>query len=751
MELVRDTVLSLRISQHASVALAYRYGIICQASTINFYYQTKGKDNQDGSLTAKGVIDNVKVEIVIYGSTIKTALPTQKEFKTKVGVKSRDLIEGAFWGSDRFTLQHVVDLRNKYLESPKSMTVASLRKEISLISKQLSADDSDTITVHPPLKPTTSVTQPAGTELLVPNNEPDIADSITHHDPWITGDELYFLEVPETEWKAIITSSSIVDLPDLNVSADVVSRINQYCSTGEKTDIEKLYALNSEDSSLNVSGRPLQDFMIDLDPEQKKILSKIKEDGPYLIKGGAGTGKSIVGLYHIRDVILSRANESLFDYDTASYGVITYTNTLVDSNSAILESIMPGNVDTLVNHTTLDKLTFKLASTYLGISSRNIVNKRLDSSGISNWLSRFVKPSQSAADWEIISKLGCDYVAEEIEQIIYGNNISILDDYLTQSRRGRKRRLRANERQAVWNSYTAFSEICASKGVTTFGMLRVAALKQLDKDPMWPRYNALFVDEAQDLSKVSRLLCLGLVKNAQSLIMAADTAQSIYTVPPTWSETHKSFDFRRRRPLKLEKSYRSTAEISEAIEPLRLDPGDDDDKSMIPKPVRSGPKPSWVELPLALQGDGVCEIVLSYIRNDKKSVNAGQIAIIVADNKRAEFYLKALRLHDLPAQIVGKGRPILLNGSCVHIVTAHSSKGLGFPVVIVPDVHSDFYPSRISLAQCIDDQQKEQVFENQQRVLYVALSRASSFLHMVVDPHNPSQFVEKLYKSQHWE
>ena len=39
MELVRDTVLSLRISQHASVALAYRYGIICQASTINFYYQ----------------------------------------------------------------------------------------------------------------------------------------------------------------------------------------------------------------------------------------------------------------------------------------------------------------------------------------------------------------------------------------------------------------------------------------------------------------------------------------------------------------------------------------------------------------------------------------------------------------------------------------------------------------------------------------------------------------------------------------
>ena len=82
--------------------------------------------------------------------------------------------------------------------------------------------------------------------------------------------------------------------------------------------------------------------MIDLDPEQKKILNKIKNDGPYLIKGGAGTGKSIVGLYHIRDLIISRASESLFDDDAALYGVITYTNTLVACRIQEARSQNPG-------------------------------------------------------------------------------------------------------------------------------------------------------------------------------------------------------------------------------------------------------------------------------------------------------------------------------------------------------------------------------------------------------------------------
>jgi len=751
MELVRDTVLSLGVSQHANVALAFRYGIICDAPTTDFYYQSKGKNNEDGSLTAKGFIDGIKVEIVINGSVIVTALPIQKEFKTKVGVKARDTIEGAFWGSERFTLQHIVALRKKYLAFPERTATASLRKEIALIANEMSVAKSDRYTLYSQEKDSLNGPDKSDSEVIEVNKESVISTLNMHYDPWITGDELYFLQIPEKEWPAILRSTSIVDLSNLSVSSDVVSRINQYHSQGEKTDIEKIYGLNSVDSSLNVAGRSLKEFLIDLDPEQKEILSKIKDDGPYLLKGSAGTGKSIVGLYHIKDLIVSRASESLFDEDNALYGVITYTNTLVDANSAILENIMPGTVEARVHHTTLDKIVFKLASSYLGIPSRTIYKKRLDSSGISNWLSRFVKPSLSAIDCEIVSKIGWDYVAEEIEELIYGNNITNINQYLSQDRRGRKRGLRANERQAVWICYEAISVMCEEKGARTFGMLRVAALKQLDNDPLWPRYNALFVDEAQDLSKVSRLLCLGLVKNAKSLIMAADTGQSIYTIPPTWSETHEVFNFRGRRSLKLQKSYRSTAEISIAIEPLRLDPGDDDDKSILPKPVRSGPKPSWVEVPLASQGDGVCELVVKYTRSDENSVNAGQIAIIVADNQRAEFYRKTLHSNGLPAQVVSKANPIVLSGGCVHIVTAHSSKGLGFPIVIVPDVHGDYYPTRISLAQCSDDQQREQVFEKHQRLLYVALSRASSFLHMIVDPHYPSQFVSKLSRYQDWE
>lgn len=744
MPLIRDTVSTLRVTRHASVALAFRYGLVCENPNVNFYYQNKGKDNDDGTLTVKGVIENEKVQIVVDVNSAKiiTALPIQQEFKTKVGAKARDVIEGAFWGSESFTLQHVAELRGKFLGFSEQNAISSLRKEISLISKSMSAIP---LTKHPD---DSNKDLPVNNDVLREHESLQIS---LDRDPWITGDELYFLRIPEEEWPTILGSPSLESLANSGITSDLVLRLTQYKAHGDKTHIEKLYELNSVDSSLNVSGRPLKDFLIELDPNQKAVLSKIKDDGPYLIKGGAGTGKSIVGLYHIRDLMISRTSESLFDEDVAQYGVITYTNTLVDANSAILENILPGNVKADVHHTTLDKIVFRLASMSLGLTPRAIVNKRLDSSGISSWLSRYIKPMLSSTDCEICLKLGWAYIADEIEEVIYGNNLSNIDDYLSQNRIGRKRGLRANERKSVWNCFRAFSSFCKQRGGVTFGLLRVIALKKLQEDSSWPRYNALFVDEAQDLSKVSRLICLELVKDPKSLLMAADTAQSIYTIPPTWKETHKVFDFRRRRPLRLEKSYRSTAEISEAITPLRLDLGDDDDKSSFPEPVRSGPKPFWVEVPMAKQVEEVCSLILSYTKKCQNPVNAGQIAVIVPDNKRAKFYDQYLRSKGVSAQIVSKKNPIVLSGACVHIVTAHSSKGLSFPIVIVPDVNDEFYPTKISLDRCSDEQQIEQVLEKHQRLLYVALSRASSFLHMIVDTDLPSRFVKKLSKSEYWE
>ena len=192
-----------------------------------------------------------------------------------------------------------------------------------------------------------------------------------------------------------------------------------------------------------------------------------------------------------------------------------------------------------------------------------------------------------------LKKFSTEYIEEEITGVIYGNNIETFDIYKEFKRRGRKRALNSTTRAAIWNLFEKFDADCEKKNKFTFEKIRIYALKQLKHDNEYKKYSALFVDEAQDFSKVMRLICLELIKDNGTLLLAADTAQSIHIVPPTWVETSKYFDFRKNKPLQLTKSYRSTKEILKAINPLRIDLDDDeaDDSSFITESTRSGPKP----------------------------------------------------------------------------------------------------------------------------------------------------------------
>jgi superfamily I DNA/RNA helicase len=68
----------------------------------------------------------------------------------------------------------------------------------------------------------------------------------------------------------------------------------------------------------------------------------------------------------------------------------------------------------------------------------------------------------------------------------------------------------------------------------------------------------------------------------------------------------------------------------------------------------------------------------------------------------------------------------------------------------VVDVHANSYPAKFVLDKARDEQQREQILENEQRLLYVALSRASHRLTMVADPDQPSPFLKLLDKIRMW-
>ncbi len=564
---------------------------------------------------------------------------------------------------------------------------------------------------------------------------------------WICEDELFLLQIPQEYWAAIIEAGSIEALQRAPLDSRLKVRIEDYWTNPKQSQVEKLYALSPGQGVETIAQRPLSEFLIMLDPEQRAALSRIKAQGPYLLKGSAGTGKSLVGLYHIRDLIVMRAGESLYDTEAARYGVITYTNTLVDANAALLRSITPEAAHPGIDCTTLDKVAYDLAEKALG-RRPNALNLK----GIAQFIVDHVAPAllEDSRENHLLQRLGPEFVAAEIEQIIIGNGLKQLGEYLQVARLGRKRPLRREERDSVWKLYEALMMVLAQKKVQTFEQWRVLALEYLRDKPEHPRFTAMFVDEAQDFSKVARQLCLELIADPRNLLLAADTGQSIYANPPSWKQCDARFTFQARKPIQLSKSYRATWQIGQAIAGLRSDPGDEDDRSSNAAPVFSGPKPIWIDAALQHHPERVGELVARLVREGNNPVQPGLIAIIVRESSRCAVYARKLRERGIDCTQVEKGSPLKVDQRHVHVITAHSSKGLGFPIVIVPDVSTVYYPPQHLLARITDEEEKEDLLALEQRLLYVALSRASHRLYMLADSAAPCCFLSKLDPDTHW-
>ncbi|MGJ4802465.1 3'-5' exonuclease [Luteimonas sp. SDU82] len=565
---------------------------------------------------------------------------------------------------------------------------------------------------------------------------------------WICEDELFLLQIPQEVWPTILKAGSVEALQTAALDSRMKVRIEDYWTNPRQTQVEKLYTLSPDQGVDTIAQRPLSEFLILLDPEQRSALQRIRGDGPYLLKGSAGTGKSLVGLYHMRDLIESRAGESLFEGKPAWFGVITYTNTLVDANLELLRSITPESSHRMSLCRTLDKIAYKLATLSLG--RRPQLQGADAMTAIIDQVVRR-RNQEGSAEVLLLDKLGASYIASEIEQMIIGNGLEELQGYLEIERRGRRRALRREEREALWQLYLQFMSACRERNMQTWEQCRLIALNYLRNHPEYPRFSSLFVDEAQDFSKTARQLCLELVADPKNLLLAADSGQSIYATPQSWRKCDLRFNFQRRRPILLSKSYRATWQIGQAIAPLRSDPGDEDDQSANAAPVFSGPKPSWIDVALPEHPKRVAEEVEKLVRDSLHPIQAGLIAIIVRDSPRATAYQNALSERGIECAVVTKGAPLQVRRENVHIITAHSSKGLGFPVVFVPDVSASCYPPPYLLSRTTDQEQRDELGAQEQRLLYVALSRASHRLYMIVDREEPSVLVSKLDRSAHWD
>lgn len=555
---------------------------------------------------------------------------------------------------------------------------------------------------------------------------------------WISKDDLYSLHIPFQYQEQVLRTNSVDELDQLSIPDKYKLIIIDYWTNPASTHIGKLYSLETNQSFESILQQPLSKFLIQLDPAQQTALKKIKDDGPYLIKGGAGTGKSLVGLYYIRN--------QLQNFDLKHLGIITFTHTLADVNREIIYSIIESKHQNRITCLPLDKKAAKLAKL-----AWPELQKPIGASDLSRLLSTEILPKLPAGAFErkLVERLSVSYLAQEFEQMITGYGITEKEEYFELQRKGREVRLRKDDRSAVWNLYCQLRKVCKRSNIETFEGCRLLALNYLKENPDYNRYDVLFVDEAQDFSKVGRQLCLELVKDSTKLILASDLGQSIYGTPPSWRQSDIRFDFQKRRPISLSRSYRSTIQLHNAIESLRVDIDEDDDQTDASIPAFTGPPPIWIDAALTEHPKIVANQIQDRIVN--QSIQPGLICILIRENEPMKIYQNELHQLGIPSVIADSNTVFSVDEQAVRILTVHRSKGLEFPIVFVPELSETSYPPKRILDQTTDRKQKQELLQKERRLLYVALSRASQQLTILVDSDSPNRFTELLNRDTHWQ
>ena len=252
------------------------------------------------------------------------------------------------------------------------------------------------------------------------------------------------------------------------------------------------------------------------------------------------------------------------------------------------------------------------------------------------------------------------------------------------------------------------------------------------------QYDAVLIDEGHDFKPEWFKLVVQMIHpDTNSLLVLYDDAQSIYNGPKKLRFSFSSVGVQAQgRTTILKLNYRNTAEIlavARAFADDLLSPSDtEEDQAPTVLPMsagRRGPKPLLIKLP-SLKEEA------AHLANRLKEANRtgmpwNDMAVLYRHYAIGKEVADTFRRMGVPLQWQQVQKKFDPMHDSVKLITLHSSKGLEFPLVCMPAIGTS------------DD--KEHALEDEARLLYVAMTRATQEL--VVTHHEESVLGEKVRKA----
>jgi superfamily I DNA/RNA helicase/mRNA-degrading endonuclease RelE of RelBE toxin-antitoxin system len=547
-------------------------------------------------------------------------------------------------------------------------------------------------------------------------------------------------QIPQEYWQKILTIKYSDDILDLPIPERFIGRILDNCFPRDLAEIERSpeYKLTKpEDLEKFIEGE-IEAFLLKLDPEQEKLLDFGIDKGAVLVKGGAGAGKSTLALYRVKKLIEQGYNSILFT---------TYTNALTNYSQQLLGQLLgkpPAKLGVTV--VTVDSLIYQYYEKNYGkpklINSQ--VSLELLDTALTKTKIRAKNLFEEKAQRQYLERLGISYLLEEFETIIEAWGLTDLKQYLNFSRRGRGLSLNASHREAIWAVYETWRNLLKQQQYITFGQMRCQA-NEIASNLTQKPFDALIIDEAQDLSPIAIRFLINLVASNKGLYLTADASQSLYHRGFSWKQVHEDLKVA-GRTLILKRNYRNTQQITQACKEILVgtEAGDKECLEQELSPYIGDRPQILLSDSLDVQINALLQAFTVAAKKYRLPIHGG--AILCPTNQLGREIAEKIQAKGIKAKFFSS-KNIELHSPHVKVLTLHSAKGLEFPFVAVVGMEEGLLPA---IERAIPLDEIQQLLNQQRRLFYVGCSRAMRFLMVCGSAANPSTFLNSL-KDPYWQ
>ncbi|RME24488.1 MAG: hypothetical protein D6800_08625 [Candidatus Zixiibacteriota bacterium] len=552
--------------------------------------------------------------------------------------------------------------------------------------------------------------------------------------------------IPEEHHPALMRCRTEEDLLQADVPSEVLGRVMDalWPAPVEKIATQPDQVLFRPEDLEKYAAGTLRGFLLHLDDDQRRFVDWALK-GPTLVKGGPGSGKSTIALYRIR-AILEHVLQN--NNDPPAILFTTYTNALINFSKSLLHQLLADplhlkptdDLPASIRISTVDSTAmwiakhsgqkFKIADHEAQIEALHHARSAYQPKNMGDLKKLLVAAA--------VQNLRDDYLLEEFDWIIEGQNCTTLEDYRQANRAGRGIPFDEKLRTAVWQLYTAYRQYLLDQGLRTWGQVRQLALSEVRAGNFEHRWDYVLVDEAQDLPPAALALCVELCRDPSGLFLTADANQSLYNRGFRWQRVHEHLKVTGRTRI-LRRNYRSTREIAEAAAELLVGTDEADTEAIQQDFVHSGPPPAiYAANGASDQARWLARQIWQAAQDLHLPINAA--AVLVPSKSLGKTLAALLIEHGLPARFMS-GRDIRLEERCVKVMTLHSAKGLEFPIIALAHVEADRLPRETTAT---DAQDIAEHYNAQRRLMYVGCTRAMRYLFITHDKSIPSSFLDQL-------